>query len=433
MDWTTEQILGLAPDQFTLRAARGIADPQKWVALHQDAEIIWGIFPNGRNQTVETAVSLPNLAYTCNCKTRKFPCRHAVGLFLLWQIQATSFTSQPLSTRLTNWAKRTQINFQRHSQTNGRSSFNQQKHDQLQMGLYALELWLLDMMRHGLASLPERPKSYWETMAHRLVDAQSPTLAQTVRDLAHIPVSQPNWPETYLKQVGRLYLLVQGFRNFDHLPTPVQADLQTAVGWLPALSLEPTILTDHWLVLGRQQESDSSHTRHHTWLWGQETEKLVQLIDLTPSNKLEGRWLPTNSIWQGSCAILPGTSPLLARPHTELQATNGIVQPMGFGTIRAAIQAHNEMLSLNPWLPQFPILLHNVQPCHSEAGWQIRDQTGAILPLPEKYSYGWHLMALSERRTSLTLFGLWNGRIFQPLSVNQDNQWQDIHIWRGVR
>ena len=56
MDWTTEQILGLAPDQFTLRAGRGIADPHKWLALYQEGTTFWGIFPNGNKKAVETAV-----------------------------------------------------------------------------------------------------------------------------------------------------------------------------------------------------------------------------------------------------------------------------------------------------------------------------------------------------------------------------------------
>lgn len=55
-------------------------------------------------------------------------------------------------------------------------------------------------------------------MAHRLVDAQAFTLAQTVRNMANVPTSQPNWPETYLQQIGRLYLIIQGFGNFDQLP-----------------------------------------------------------------------------------------------------------------------------------------------------------------------------------------------------------------------
>ena len=73
MDWTTEQILGLAPDQFTLRASRGMVEHHRWVSLHQDGATLWGIFPNGRNKTGETAVFLPTLSLTCSCKAENSP------------------------------------------------------------------------------------------------------------------------------------------------------------------------------------------------------------------------------------------------------------------------------------------------------------------------------------------------------------------------
>lgn len=431
MDWTIEQILGLAPDQFTLRAGRGLADPQKWIALHQDGRTLWGIHPTGRNKSGETAIYLPTYTFTCTCGSRKAPCRHSLGLLQLWQQQADKFSHQTATRSLTNQIKRKQIS-QQHSAENGR--LNQTPHlTQLTTGLYELELWLLDMMRHGLASLPERPKTYWEAMAHRLVDAQAITVAQAVRHLAKLPNSQPNWPEILLQEASRLYLIIQGFRRFETLPVPMQADLQTAVGWLPTNAQNASILTDYWLVLGRQQENNGSHTRHITWLWGQETQTTAQLIDSNHSSTPEGTWLPTNTVWHGPLRFAPSNTPLLATRQGHLQETNipGI-KPVGFDTIRAAAETYSRALAVNPWLPHFPMLLHQTQPTSTEAGWQLKDKTGTQLPLPEKFTHSWHLLALAGAAPSLTMFGVWNGRFLQPLTVFHNGQWQDIHIWRGV-
>ena len=76
-------------------------------------------------------------------------------------------------------------------------------------------------MGHGLANLPDRPKSYWETMANQLVDAQSPALAQELRNMAKLHAQHPNWPEDMLKRLGRLYLIIKALPNTSsYLPQP---------------------------------------------------------------------------------------------------------------------------------------------------------------------------------------------------------------------
>ena len=380
--------------------------------------------------------SLPNLTFTCSCKSRKAPCRHLLGLLLLWQQFAENFSQQQPSPHITAWIKREQIKCQRAAKANGRLPQNQpspQKLNQLQAGLNELELWLLDMVRHGLASLPERPKSYWETMAHRLIDTQAPALAAQVRNLAKVPTAQSNWTETYLQQIGRLYLIIQGAKNFEQLPAITQADLQTAVGWLPQISQNPTIISDNWLVLGRQQEIVGSQTRYITWLWGQEIQRTIQFIDVLPSGKLASSCLPTNTTWHGQLCLAPGNWPLIATRYEALQPCQTAVHPDGFKTIQEATKTYSHALAVNPWLPHFPMLLHNTQPSQTETGWQLIDQMGSCLPLPEKFAYGWHLTTLAGGTPSPILFGIWNGRFLQPLSVQHNNRWQDIHIWRGVR
>ena len=429
MNWTTEQILGLAPDQFTLRAGRGLAEPQKWLALHHDGDVVWGIHPNGRNNSGETAVFLPTFSFICTCNSRKAPCRHSLALLQLWQQHAAEFSPKSPKRNLTAWSKREQSKPQR---ANGRSQTTNNL-TQLKIGLDALELWLLDMVRHGLAQLPERPKAYWDTMADRLIDAQAIPLAQTIRRLAQLPKAHPDWPEQILQEIGRLYLIIQGFHQFEQLPTTTQADLQTAVGWLPN-STENLPISDNWLVLGRQQEPAGSHTRHTTWLWGQKSQRIAQLIDLSRSAVPEGRWLPTNTVWQGALRFAPSGSPQIATRHGQLQEIDfPAITPTGFGTIRDATQAYGRSLAVNPWLADFPMLLQNVQPKPTESGWQLEDPSGTWLPLPEKFSHGWHLLALAGGNFDLTIFGVWNGRFYHPLSVNIQQTWQDIHIWRGVK
>jgi len=252
-------------------------------------------------------------------------------------------------------------------------------------------------------------------MADRLIDAQAIPLAQTIHRLAQLPKAQPDWPEQMLQEIGRLYLIIQGFHQFDQLPTTTQADLQTAVGWLPN-STENIPISDNWLVLGRQQEAAGSHTQHTTWLWGEKSQRIAQLIDLSRSAVPEGNWLPTNTVWQGALRFAPSGSPQIATRHGQLQEIDSpAITPIGFDTIRDATQAYGRSLAVNPWLADFPMLLQNVQPKPTESGWQLEDPSGTWLPLPEKFNHGWHLLALAGGNFDLTIFGVWNGRFFHPL------------------
>jgi hypothetical protein len=107
--------------------------------------------------------------------------------------------------------------------------------------------------------------------------------------------------------------------------------------------------------------------------------------------------------------------------------------PHGFPTIHDATQAHSQALAHNPWLPAFPMLLHNVLPHHSDDSWQLLDRHGTTLPLPDKFGHGWHLAALAGGAPSLTLFGVWQNQILHPLSVCHAGVWHDVHTWRGIR
>lgn len=430
MNWTTEQILGLAPDQFTLRAGRSAAEPENWPTLHHDGRLIWGTFASSSKRTEETAVHQPTHTFICTCNSRKSPCRHTLALLLLWQENHQAFTPNTPPHKLATWARRQTI----HSQRPIRNRLAQETgFAHLQTGLHELELWLTDLVRHGLARLPDRPKSYWQTMADRLVDARAPILAQELRRLATVPTAQANWPDEYLQRLGRLYLIVQGFHHFNQLPTTTQADLHTAVGWLPQNENDPTTITDHWLVLGREQEFHGSQTRHSTWLWGEASQRPAQLIQLGSAARPEGRSLPTGTVWQGTLRFLPGSWPLLAQEKEGLTAATTAVLPHGFNTIREATQVYSHALASNPWLSTFPMLLHHVLPQRHDNHWQLTDASGTSLPLPDKFSHGWHLTAIAGGTPSLTLFGLWHGRIFHPLSVWQQSRWLDVHVWRGLR
>ena len=88
-------------------------------------------------------------------------------------------------------------------------------------GLEALDLWLDDLMRGGLAGVELKPASFWENQAARMVDAQASGIATRLRALAGIPNSGPDWPDRLLTGLGRIALLMHAYQRIDALDAPL--------------------------------------------------------------------------------------------------------------------------------------------------------------------------------------------------------------------
>ncbi|HYN92415.1 MAG TPA: SWIM zinc finger family protein, partial [Pilimelia sp.] len=87
--WSEAQVLALAPDAASRGAARGLAGPARWSATGAGSSgdgppVVWGLCQGSGAQVYQTCIELGGPAYRCSCPSRKFPCKHAVGLLLLW-------------------------------------------------------------------------------------------------------------------------------------------------------------------------------------------------------------------------------------------------------------------------------------------------------------------------------------------------------------
>ena len=83
--WDRGRVLALAPDASSLRAAQALASSGSWpVAGAGDRDAVWGECQGSAAAPYRTAVDLSGPVYRCSCPSRKFPCKHALALLLLW-------------------------------------------------------------------------------------------------------------------------------------------------------------------------------------------------------------------------------------------------------------------------------------------------------------------------------------------------------------
>ncbi|MET9069159.1 SWIM zinc finger family protein, partial [Streptosporangium sandarakinum] len=82
--WNRDQVLALAPDASSQKAAQGVSSPGKWSGAGATAGALWGECRGSGSKPYLACVDLSEPAYRCSCPSRKFPCKHALGLLLLW-------------------------------------------------------------------------------------------------------------------------------------------------------------------------------------------------------------------------------------------------------------------------------------------------------------------------------------------------------------
>lgn len=437
VSWTTEQIIALAPDDASLKAARSVARPGKWLVLGQNDHALWGEFQGSGGAPYQIGIDPSETAFKCSCPSRKFPCKHALGLLLLAMGQPDAVPVGEPPAWLTEWQAKREQNAQRKSaranaeteldpeqqakRAAARDKRSAERQRKVEAGLEELERWLRDLIRQGLAHAQKQPARYWDAMAARLVDAQAPGLARWVREMASMPASGEGWSERLLARLGLLQLLLEGYRRLDSLPEPLQADIRSRIGWtwqevdLPTESW----MRDRWLVVGQRAYQEDAMRVRRAWLWGRHSRRWALVLDFAhqsqpmPPLPAPGTWL------EAELGFFPGQYPLRALLRNSTPVEDRAMPPtLADGAV--LLKEYAEALAQQPWLEIQPAILAETMPVRGEANaWLLRDAGAHLLPCHPGFTDPWRLLALSGGQP-LMVFGEWNGGQFWPLSA-----------WRG--
>jgi hypothetical protein len=436
MNWTTEQILALAPDAASAKAGQGLATARKWQTLGADGQTAWGLCQGSGKDPYQTQIDLTEPGFRCSCPSRKFPCKHGLGLFLLLTLQPASFKEKQQPDWVVEWmASRAKLSRQRVEKQAKAEAGDKvvdeaaqakraaSREAKVATGLQELELWLRDIARGGLAAVGAQPPKFWERAAARLVDAQAPGVARLAREMAGVPASGEGWESRLLERLSRLYLLIEGFKRIAELPEATQADIRALIGWTQnqeeLLRLEGT--RDRWLVLGQRVEEEDRLRVQRIWLWGMQSGRAALILHFAHAQQPLDASFITGTAPEAELVFFPSAYPLRAIVKQRYGAPATSERISGYAKIIDAHEAFVGAMAANPWLEKIPIPLLGVTPLRRGDVWLVRDAEDRALKIAPRFEFGWTMLALSGGQ-EIDIFGEWDGDHFWPLSAFAENR-----------
>jgi len=437
--WDRAQVLALAPDAPSQRAAQALLSRRAWPLTGTAGPgALWGECRGSAAAPYRAVVDLSGPAYKCSCPSRKFPCKHVLALLLLWAEGAVKQEAGEPPGWAAGWlAARAAASGaprgvprgvrgdgppRERGAPGGRppgpvpsAQRAGQREARVASGMTELGRWLCDQVRQGLAASQQAGYGHWDDIAARMVDAQAPGPAERLRALAAVPHSGAGWDGRLLEEYALLRLLAVAYARQDELPPALRETVRSRIGFslrqADVLAGGPPA-RDRWQVLGRRDlEQDRIRVRR-TWLRGRVTGRPALVLSFAAAGQgLDGS-LAVGTEADADLVFYPGAVPLRALVQARHGTCDG--RPPPGGTVAGLLASYAAALAGDPWLDSWPAVL-DVTPARSPVP-AVSDAAGDALPLHPGAGDGWRLLALSGGHP-VTVAGEWTPRGLWPLTA----------------
>jgi hypothetical protein len=435
---TAEQILALAPDPASAKAGSGQANPAHWTGLGAHEQALWGLCQGSEKDPYRTQIDFSGPAFKCTCPSRKFPCKHGLGLYLLYAKQHASFTAKDAPPWVSDWLHSREQRSEKKAaeqadatpeQLAAKAQGAQKRQDKrmsnVAQGIAILDTWLADLAREGLAGLKSKPAATWEAMAARMVDAQASGLAARIRraGMYIYGSSEGGWEIEVARELSQLALLSLCHQRIEQLPEALQQDIRGAISLVhmqeEAQAQAP--LVDVWQVCGNNTQHDERISRRACYLRGQRSGRWAMLLQFAAGAQTLPSPLLPGTCYGGSLHFYPSATPLRAAFGSDMKliaAPNDIGSGLVSDSFSAMLTDYAQRLAANPLLEHHPALLQVTPHYVAEPAprWLVRQDNGDALEIDGSFRHPWLMHALAGGLPS-KVFGLWNGRTLLPLAL----------------
>ncbi len=409
-----EQIAQLAPDANSLKAGRDLANEKKWPGLYFNHRVIWGFAQGSGSQPYQTQIDQSPLGYNCSCPSRKFPCKHALGLLFLFGRRPDLFKQSPSEPDwVEQWMNNREEKVEKAKANRLHPAIKDVKSkakreavrlDLVKAGAAELELVLRDLLRAGLLNLPSRGNGFFEQAAARMVDQQANGLAQMLRQFSKINYSDGNsWHSEVLEHMLMIWQVLEAFKRNDDLPELLREDVRSLLGWLPnqeqVLANDNALhVTDQWIVLSKQTTVENKISVIRIHLWGCQTGKPALLLDFVAPGAAPKYHFSTGMLIDATLVFFPSQRPFRAVIKTETKTQATLPQEIQLLKDWQEAQLNlSAILSQYPWAESNVFFLQSLKPVHYEGQWFLEDINHSLIPLHADFSekQRWLFMAIT--------------------------------------
>jgi hypothetical protein len=428
MSFTEDQIIALAPDASSLKSGKDLATVSKWQLRGASDKALWGHCQGSGKLPYQTQIDLQNTAFKCSCPSRKFPCKHSLGLFLLYAREPALFANSQEPDWVSDWLnKRTEKVAKKADleskpvDPEAQAKRAEAREKKVSGGIDDLQVWLKDLIRNGLLTLPERSYEYWQNTAKRMIDAQAPGLAGMVKALGNINYFNDSWKHEVLNQLTRIYLVSESYNHLESLPEEFQQEIKTLVGFTQGKEelLAQQGISDQWLVLARTLEDDEQLTIERNWLYGVKSKRFALVLQFFASRQLPELNLMPGTTINAELVFYRGVHPYRALIKHQ-QNVEKLVLPDFHSSIFQALEEFSKVMIENPFHNKVPLLLENVRFIKSSNQYYLMDNENSAVKVATTDTNAIKLMAVTGGRPC-QIFALTNEDELEPLAVWASN------------
>lgn len=393
MALSVQQVQEMAPDPASLAAGKKLAAAKHWNELGRSDTAYWGLCQG--SAVYQVKIELASLGYHCSCPSRKFPCKHTLGLLLIAAESEAALKSGTEPQWVGDWLARRQERTEKKAAKQAEAEAKpldekaqtrraEQRDSRVREGLDRIELWMCDRVREGLAGLETQPPTFWSEPAKRLVDAQAPGLAAWAARWPELVGGGPEWPRRLLADFGRLQLLIHAYRRLDQLDPALQSDVRQMIGWsVPQeeVDRDGEKVNDQWVVIGQRVEDAERVRVQRSWIVGRTTNRTAMILQFSAGGQPFGEVIAAGTQQQAVVAFYPGA----AKQRAKFIARTGIDSMRerlpGGVTFDALLDDAAERLAAQPWLNLFGYVIRDAVFTRGDERWWLRDAEGRTLPL----------------------------------------------------
>jgi hypothetical protein len=396
---TEEQVATYARDAAALTRSQELAQAWKWQNMAANERVIWAELRGSGFPPFRTQVDLNQTAFKCTCPSRIFPCKHGVGLLLLYVRTGDAFEkNQPEPDWVSEWITKRHKKVSPTDKTTTTNTAAQQKRQDarllaVQNGLADTELLLRDWVRTGLMQLPDKDAAFFQHIAARLVDAKASGIAFRVRQLEQIVRQQAeHWQAEALAAISEIWLICRAFRQLDTLSEPVKEEIKTQIGWTQTQNalLEDSQriqIYDRWLCIGLETSQEENLTLICYWMYGLYSGKTALIRQYFHSSQsLEWSYRP-GQIQEGAVVYYPGAIAQRAvfNPQAEKNSDWMHQEPASpYPDWATSQKIWAAQIAASLWQKEMLIYIANVYLAQEREQWYVVDNTGiAMLIVPE--------------------------------------------------